>query len=157
MTLAAAAAVALLARPAVDEGGTRVKGSAHVAYHVKRGDRVFRGSTEQPLHPGDLLRFTATTDRARHLAIFSLDAHGTATVYYAPRLATDVVGPGTDLPLETSVELDDSMGEERLFALFCDEPIGVESVREGLAQARSIVPRPGCTVNVVRVSKEPPP
>jgi hypothetical protein len=86
--LAAAAVLALLLRAPHDgplgggQSGTRIKGSSRVAFFVKRGDRVVMGGPGEHLRPGDQLRFTATLERPKHLAILSRDARGVASVYY---------------------------------------------------------------------------
>jgi hypothetical protein len=161
--LAAAAALALVLRApndgplGGDESGTRIKGGSRVAFFVKRGDRVVAGGPGERLQPGDQLRFTATLERPKHLAIFSRDARGVASVYHPAGAVTKALPVGADLALDNSVELDDALGEERIFAVFCDSAIAVEELRSTLARTGDIQAGPGCTVDRSAFIKEPKP
>lgn len=151
--LAVAAALVLVVRPAGNET-TRTKGGAHVAFFVKRGERVFEGSSGERLQAGDRLRFTVTLQRAQHLAIFSRDARGVASVYYPAGSATRVLPAGRDIALDSSVELDATLGDERLYALFCDDAIAVEAIRAALERTGSVVAPAGCTIDEAVFTKE---
>jgi hypothetical protein len=161
--LAAAAVLALVLRAPQgdplggDQNGTRHKGGSHVAFFVKRGDRVVMGGPSERLQPGDQLRFTATLERPKHLAIFSRDARGVASIYYPAEAVTRALPAGTDSALESSVELDDALGEERIFAVFCDSAIAVEELRSALERTGEIQPGAGCTVDRSSFVKEPKP
>jgi hypothetical protein len=161
--LAAAAALALVLRAPQggpfggDESGTRIKGGSRVAFFVKRGDRVVAGGPGERLQPGDQLRFTATLERPKHLAIFSRDARGVASVYYPAGAVTKALPAGADVALETSVELDDALGEERVFAVFCDSAIAVEDLRTSLERTGDVQAGSGCTVDRSTFVKEPKP
>lgn len=154
MTLAAAAAVALLARPTTEVGGTRLKGGAHIGFFVKRGSEVVRGGNDEHVHPGDQLRFTVTTSQPSFVAILSLDARGVASVYYPATGAPGPLSVGNDVALDGSIELDDALGEERLYGLFCEQTIDVEAARAELARTRSKPVQPGCTTDSLRIVKE---
>jgi hypothetical protein len=159
--LAAAAVLALVLRApqdgvrGADESGTRIKGGSRVAFFVKRGDRVVMGGPSERLQPGDQLRFTVTLERPRHLAIFSRDARGVASVYYPAEAVTKALPAGADIALENSVELDDALGEERIFAVFCDSAIAVEELRSSLERTGDIQTGSGCTVDRSAFVKEP--
>ncbi len=161
--LAAAAALALVLRTPEkspvggEESGTRIKGDSHVAFFVKRGDRVVKGGPGEQLQPGDQLRFTATLQRPKHLAILSRDARGVASVYYPAQPVTTPLRAGADIALENSVELDDVLGEERIYAVFCDGPIVVEELRTALERTGEISVSAGCSVDRSAFVKEPKP
>ena len=152
--LAAAAAVALVAlgTPA-SSPGTRSKGPPHVDFFVKRGARVARGRAGQLLRAGDLLRFTVSSDRARYLALFDRDAHG-ARVYYPGGRHAAALRPGSAVPLDFSIELDDSLGPEHIYAVFCPEPFALEPLRGELARAGELSAPDGCQLDVLEIRKE---
>ena len=159
--LAAAAVLALVLRAphdgpfGGDESGTRIKGGSRVAFFVKRGDRVVMGGPAERLQPGDQLRFTATLEGPKHLAIFSRDARGVTSVYYPAEAVTKALPAGSDIALDSSVELDDALGEERIFAVFCDSAIAVEELRASLERTGDIQAGSGCTVDRSAFVKEP--
>ena len=159
--LAAAAALVLVLgapddrRLGGDESGTRIKGGSRVAFFVKRGERVVMGGPGERLQPGDQLRFTATLERPKHLAILSRDTRGVASVYYPAEAVTKALPAGSDIALESSVELDDSLGEERIFAVFCDAAIQVEELRASLERIGDIQVGSGCTIDRSAFVKEP--
>jgi hypothetical protein len=155
LALAAAAGVALLVRPASDVDGTRLKGTgAHIGFFVKRGIEVQRGANGERVRAGDQLRFTVTTIQRSFVAILSLDARGVASVYYPASGAAPSVNAGSDVALDGSVELDDTLGEERLYGLFCEAPIDVEAARATLARTGAKPSGSGCTTDSLRIVKE---
>lgn len=156
-TLAAAATLALL--PKREPEGDRIKGGEHVSFFVKRGDAVQRGARKQSVQPGDKLRFAYTAMGPRYLAILSIDAANKASVYYpaAERAGARaaLIGPGVEVPLASAVELDDVLGEEHVFALFCEMP---QALAPLLAQLRAtphtLRPPPGCSLDELLLTKE---
>jgi anti-sigma factor RsiW len=154
--LAMAAAVVLLLRTAAD-GDVRTKGGAHVGFFVKRGDAVTEGVNGQGVRAGDRVRFVVTTDRDRHLGIVSLDSRGVVSVFSPSRVASVPVRAGVGEALEGSIELDDSPGTERIFAVFCDAPFEVRSVARELERTRELSSLPGCVVDRLELTKEKAP
>jgi anti-sigma factor RsiW len=116
MAAAAAAAVLLLIgrSPLLSDGllsdrdVVRTKGAGRVGFFVRHAGVVRRGNERERVSPG--------------------------SVYHpsGPRAAR--VEPGVERPLDTSVVLDDVLGEERLYALTCSEPIELAALRDGLRQ-----------------------
>ncbi len=135
---------------------TRSKGGPHIAFFIKRGARVSVGHSGAVVHPGDRLRFAYSSDAPRYLALFNLDAKR-ASVYYPRGRAAERVAAGRDIALDFSIELDDVIGSERVFAVFCEAPFQVEPLRRALADNRRMAPTPGCTVDIIRLTKEPAP
>jgi hypothetical protein len=111
--VAAAAAAALLFS---NTPATRLKGQPALGYFVKRGERVFPGDSGTEVHPGDLIRFTYSSERPRYLALLNRDSQK-ATVY----LPATRVERGHEVALKFSVELDDTPGDESVHALFCPD------------------------------------
>ncbi len=137
--------------PAPDQ--TRSKGKPHIGYFVKRGEAVVDGVPGAALHPGDRIRFVTSSERPRYLALLNRDARG-VSVYYPSTGRAARVPAGSAVPLDFSVKLDDYLGRERVFAVFCDESFAVEPVRAAL-QANGAPPMSaGCSVATLDLEKE---
>jgi hypothetical protein len=145
--MAACAAVGFIAlQPAVrapdareTPGGsdTRSKGKPRLGFFVKRGESITRGDPGTPVFPGDALRFVYSIDRPYYLAIYSADARG-VSVYFPNTPLAHPLSVGQDVALEFSVELDDTVGRERLIGLFCPEAFAVERVQSALTSTSSL-------------------
>lgn len=150
--LAAAAGALLMLRPPADPlPGERSKGRAHVGYFVKRGAVVMRGSASEPVRPGDLLRFTYSNDRASHFALIDVDARGTS-VFFPNGDTSAALAAGNDVALDFSVELDDTLGEERVIGVFCEQPFVIETVRATLESERD-AQIDGCRLDILTLRK----
>ncbi len=149
--LAAAAALALLVlgaalwwRPPAGEGGSPgaapdgylgVKGGASLQVYARRGDRVFEVRPGERLRAGDLLRFVPRLPGPGHVMIVAVDAQGGVSLLHparGPRAA--VVRPPLGAPvLPGSVELDGSLGPERLWLLFSTREFELAEVEAAVA------------------------
>jgi Putative zinc-finger len=159
--VAAAAALVLVVHPpsqfgAVDGDsvGTRLKGGARMGFFVARGGAVFRGQDSDPVYPGDRLRFVLSTNAPRHVAILSRDGAGVVSVYYPAGTSSARFEALRDYALDSSIELDDTLGEETIYALFCAEPFELLPLRQELERAATLSERAGCTVDTLRLTKQ---
>jgi hypothetical protein len=157
---AAAAVIVLVALRArgphgVDEGGTRLKGAPAIGFYVKHGDAVRRGADGELVAPGDAIELTATSARPAYLAIVSVDHAGTVSVYYPDAPVAAPIAAGAEQVLPTSVILDDVLGRERIYGVFCPDPIAVAEVRA--AFAGSIAPPRACVVATTTIEKRAAP
>jgi hypothetical protein len=158
--LAAAAGLALVLRqgpPAptsFSDTGARSKGAARIGFHVKHGTRVFTGTEGQNLYPGDQVRFVVSTSKPQHLAILSRDGAGKVSEYYPGTGQSCAIPMGQNLALETSVELDSTLGTEELWGVFCDAPFSVEPLRSTLASRHALPTSLGCTVDRLHFIKQ---
>jgi hypothetical protein len=134
---------------------TRAKGAPHIGWFVKRGEGVYRGRTGETLYPRDSLRFIYSSDEPRYLALFNLDARG-ATVYYPSSPEALRVRAGNDLALDFSVELDEQLGIERVYALFCESSFQVEPLRAALLETGRLPERAGCRADIINLHKALP-
>jgi hypothetical protein len=154
--LAAAALAFFVLRPP-DGDATRAKGARRLGFYVKRGDEVWRGAPGERLRPGDRLRFTAALRERRYVAVLSLDAAGRASVYFPVGEEAQAVEPAAEALMPMSTVLDGSVGAETLYGLFCDAPIALAPVREGLEKTGAVAAPPGCELDVVAVDKRAAP
>lgn len=151
----AAAFMLFMFRPAPNVEQIREKGSAELGFYLKRGERVQRGRATDHVQPGDLVRFVYSSPRPRYLAVLSLDAAGHTSIYFPDAPLASPVRAGTDIPLPSSVMLDQTLGREQVFALFCEAPVSLAPLRAALDQngALSSVPA-GCEAYTLVLHKE---
>ncbi len=132
-----AAAVALLApgqTPSVDR--IRTKGGFSLSAYVQHREQDGPGALHlgEPLHPGDKLQFRYNGD-AGYLAVVALDAAGKLSTYYPAGAVAARVEGGRDVPLATAVDLDETLGNETIVAVRCDEAITIDEVRSAVSRA----------------------
>lgn len=149
MFLASAAALVLFVarRP---EPSTRRKGGERLGFYVKRGDTVWRGGPAELVQPGDALRFEASGTDSRWVAILSLDGARHASIYFPDGPMATRMPPG---PLPLATVLDEQLGTEQLFGLFCAQAEALEPLRQTLEQTGALVPPLGCELDVLTIEK----
>jgi hypothetical protein len=133
----------------------RTKGAASIGFYVKRGDHIRRGSSGELVQPGELVRFTYSAEQPVYFALFHGDASG-AAVHFPRHSHAQKLEAGRDVPLSFSIRLDALLGPERVYGLFCDEPIAVEPVRAELERTGHMPELPRCHVDPVVLNKRLP-
>jgi Putative zinc-finger len=130
--LAVAALLLFVRPPREPEYG--FKGGPMLTVYARHGDRVFVVRDGQTLQPGDELRFVVTSWAGRHyVLIASIDGAGQASIYHpfgGSRSAA--IGEGR-MELPGSVKLDETLGHERLYALFSQQPLDAAEVLRRLS------------------------
>jgi hypothetical protein len=140
--------------PALDLG-IRTKGQEHLGFLVKRDRKVTRGSAGEVLYPGDALQFFYTSTESAYLAVISVDGAGRVSVYHPEGNRAQAIEPGNEVALSSSVVLDEVLGPETIYGLFCKEPIAIEPVVTVLRSRPHEPPIPkGCRVRKIRVVKK---
>lgn len=156
----AAAAVMLLwprlkaTEAPLDESSTRLKGAPRFGFAIERGETVLPGSNGQVVYPRDRLRFLVSTSTPQHLAILSRDGRGVVTEYYPGTGRSRAIAASSNVFLESSVELDESLGREQLWAVFCSEPFEVGVFINALRQQGDVSPAHGCSVDRLDIDKQ---
>jgi Putative zinc-finger len=149
---AAAAALLLFARsPGGEPDGARAKGADDsITVHVLHAGRVRRGGDGDEVMPGDALRFATTSARLCAFALYGYDARGRLDSY----AQIDRLEPGREVALPSAVRLDDTPGEERFTAVFCDAPPDAHALTEAIrAGAGRLAGFPGCRVRSLVLHK----
>jgi len=149
---AAVASAGIIAFLVVPRGGpspTRTKGATQLGFFVTGAEGTRVGAPGEIVHPGDTLTFTVSAPAATHVAILSRDGAGKASVYH-PEVAV-VAGRGTLLP--TATVLDETLGTERIVAVFCEGAIDVEPLRLSLARGEPSAAPEGCHAETVTIEK----
>lgn len=140
--IASAAALAIVARPPAD--ATRTKGHARLGVIVVHG-AAHRAGPGELARPGDTLSYVVTTDRPAYVTIVSRDAAGRITTY----VPAERVPAGSDLQLSTATVLDDTIGPEQLYGVFCVDPTPADALRAALDRE----PPAGCVVDHLAIEK----
>ena len=133
----------------------RSKGGPSIGFFVKRGERIRRGITGEQVIPGELLRFTYSTDRPLYFALLHADSAG-ATIQFPTQPNAARIDAGRDIPLDFSIRLDSRLGTERLYGVFCEDPIALDPVRARLEREGSLSELPRCRVDPVELHKRSP-
>jgi hypothetical protein len=148
--------------PSRDAEELRTKGEdAKLGFYVNHAGRVRAGGPHERVVAGDGLRFVVTARSPRYLAVLSVDGKREVTVYY-PSQGTNAafVPAGSETALPESTTLDDTLGAEVIYGVFCVEPFAIEPLRRALRGSPERAPTPeGCTVDTLLLDKEaaPPP
>jgi len=119
--------------------GYRVKGGLSVEFFLERDNVVTQAVNGTTAHPGDRLGFRVSSNTAGHLMIAAIDGKNMPFLYYPQdsQGRSRAFGPSKDMvTLNQAVVLDDVLGEERLVALFCQEPFSFEELSQKLRATR---------------------
>lgn len=136
---------------------TQLKGAgAALSFHVLSSDgRVRPGAPGEILHPGDRVRFSVALDRPAHLTLLSLDAAGHVSIYHPTTSQAEARAASPLTPLDSAVELDSTLGDETVLALFCDAPHNVDSLQRALTlQGERFVAPSDCRIERLSWRKE---
>jgi len=164
LAVAAAALLVVFVRPtgpdelSVDASAgpgptTRTKGGPTLHFHVRRDGRVFEGGPGELIRPGDALRFAYSWPEGGSIAVLSRDGAGTVSAYFPPGDHTFPAAGGQEIDLPGAILLDDVVGDEILFGIFCAEPRSIATLERAI-DARPDDPEvAGCQIDRVRVDK----
>ena len=128
---------------------TRTKGRPRMTVYVRRDQRVFT-LADEALQEGDALAFAYSSSRDSHLALFDIDGGRVALLHPTGPLTLPVEA-GVDVELEVAVELDASLSEERIVAVFCNEPTSADELAASLEGGRSLPE--GCSSDSIELRK----
>lgn len=148
--LASAALLTLvvLAREPVVEPLPPTAAETELGFRIERGRSNERGFRGQDVHPGDQVRFEYSIQVPSYLAIYGLDARGSVRVLFPQAELAAPVAAGSHIRLTSSVQIDDVLGQQSVFALFCNAAFPIEEPQRTLEIQRSLAPSPGCDMSV---------
>jgi hypothetical protein len=148
--VAAVATLALMLVPGWLTPTTRLKGGPHLGYFVEREGRPERGADGAILGPGTRVQFVTSHSGRHWLAVLGRDVSGQVSVYFPEGTQAAERAGGTDQPLPVSTILDDSLGPEEIFAVFCDRPLPVAEARAMVTAG--IMPSPPRSCRIARLA-----
>ena len=87
-------------------------------------------------HKDDRIQFSYSSGPNRYVFLVSLDERGTVSNFNHQGKATSVpIKPGSNRVLEGSIILDDSVGPERIFAVFSNQPLRFDELKDAADRA----------------------
>ena len=103
-------------------------------FAVRGAGGVFPVTAGVTLQPKDRIGFMVNTAGAKYLMVASRDGAGVFSVYhpYGAQVSQPVLPAKTKQELPTKVELDATLGSERVVAVLSDEPVTAEQVEAAL-------------------------
>jgi hypothetical protein len=124
-----------------DRWDVRPKGDFDLQVYAWRGGGARQLTRyDQDVKPGDRIRFaiTGSPDDHRYLMIASTDGRAVSVYFpYGGDRSGVIPGPGRwEVP--GSIELDGSLGYERIFAVFSRAPLTTAAVRAALARVQGM-------------------
>jgi hypothetical protein len=162
--LAAAAAATLLfvqVRGGDGEETVTGKGVQLLRYYVRdaAAGSVRQGRPLEVVHPRDQLRFgfDGAAVAGRRVALLGRDAAGKVTAYFPDASpAAAPLPPTADGLLPYSIALDQTLGRETIYALYCRDPVALAPLLAALARSEAAVAwPPGCQVERLQLDKKP--
>jgi hypothetical protein len=139
------AAVVWLARP-LPESRLKGAGTPELSMYVRHDGAIRRVGPGERVAPGDAIRFAVSQGQPAYVAVLSLDAAGRASVYFPAGDRAEKVAAGAEVPLPLATRLDDTVGEEQIFGLFCDRPLPLAPAGPLVQAARTGAAPAGCQV-----------
>ncbi len=164
--LAVAGGVALMVAHSVRQPGPRssriddepelgIKGGPSLQIFAARGESVFAVKEGTRLRPRDRIRFVVQRDEEDgFLLVASIDAARKVFVYYPPGGTESAPVAKGRVELPGSIELDDTLGAERVFAFFSPRPLAAADVQKALERWPS---PPGLDAKLVTLQFEKEP
>lgn len=163
MVLAAAAAgVVFTTGPGTqteDDAYVGIKGQPTFELFAKRGQSgVFPVGPEVALHPGDRIGFMINPAGSKYLLVASQDGAGVFSVYhpFGAQVSQPLADVKAKLELPGSVELDATLGAERVVAVFSEEPLKAEEIEAALKASTQHPKLPGARFVVREFHKVAP-
>ena len=121
--------------------------------YVQHGEQVRRALPGESVAPGDAIRFALGSKSGGYAAVLSLDPGSQASIYFPLDARAAPIAGGAEVALPLSTRLDQTRGQEQIFALLCDSPIELEPLRANL-QAGSFTLPAGCSLAQQRFEKK---
>lgn len=124
-----------------DWGPSQIGKSLHPTIrmlHFRKGSQYSQWTQDgERLRPGALIQFTYLIPTSLHMMVVSLNQQGQVSVFFPLGKTESTLrqaGSGT-LPPNQSLELDDSIGQERIFVIASSRPFSLSDVQQALLQA----------------------
>jgi hypothetical protein len=134
--LAVSIVVACRGRWSDDELELQVKGELELLVYARRQHHVtLLDRFDRIVHPGEEIRFilTGVPEGHSYVLVASVDSAAVATVYFPYRASRSAPLPGPGRwEVPGSIVLDETLGPERVFAIFSERPLSASEVEPAL-------------------------
>ncbi len=136
----------------------RSKGRAYLSFVVDHRGRQRIGRPGDAVHPGDRIQLYYSTLGESYLAVFNRDQTNKLTVLFPQKDRAAKIPGGKEVALPFSSELDDVLGTEIFYGVFCASPQKVLVLKKGLGgRAGQALAPSGCTVDRLILRKRAAP
>jgi hypothetical protein len=130
----------LYRNPAQQEMAMRTKGGAGAGEAIRCVVKKLDGSIEQRstsvYHPGERIQCIYSTAARNAFILLSIDEKGVLSTYFpASGDSSILLERGTDIPLPSSILLDNYLGRELFIAMFSKKPVPVSPLKEKVLDA----------------------
>lgn len=116
-----------------DDAYVGVKGDEAVRAYLRRAGEISPLVDGDDVQPGDAIRFFVDARRGHHVLMVSIDGAQQVSVYFPfGGDGSQELAPGAEQELPGAVELDATLGDERLWILMSSAPIAVATIRPAL-------------------------
>ncbi|HEY3448821.1 MAG TPA: hypothetical protein VGK67_20850 [Myxococcales bacterium] len=140
----------------IEEPELGIKGGPSLQVFAARGESVFPVKEGTRLRPQDRIRFVVQRDEADgFLLVASIDAARKVSVYFPAGGSESAPIEKGRVELPGSIELDETLGSERVFAFFSPKPLAVADVQKAL-ERWPVPPRLDAKIATLAFEKEPP-
>ena len=140
----------------------RTKGGLNARFKVKRADKAVALRDGDTVYPGDIVNFEAAAPKKGFLMIAAVDGAGKSYLCYPQENDEYAQGFGPVQAMEAlhpAMRLDDVLGREKMYAIFCDAPFKYSEAAQRIEAMHDLDERPfelpdrKCQVRSVRVTK----
>jgi hypothetical protein len=136
------------------------KGQQRLRFFVRDGvaGTVREGRPRERVFPGDQIRFAFDGDalRGRRVAVLGRDAGGKVSVYFPDGGAQATALPASaDGLIPYSVRLDETLGPETLYALYCLDAVALGPLQVALAGGTPPAWPAACQIETLLLDKKP--
>jgi len=114
------------------------KGSAQMAFLLKRNGTISDGNAHDIFYAGDEIQILYSAQKARYVCLLSVDSKGALSLYGpGPDTSTCSVRAerGPNRPYPVAVLLDTAKGAETMMTLFSNKPLATKRVRQWVSAA----------------------
>jgi anti-sigma factor RsiW len=116
--------------------GVRIKGNTALSIYVQTQKGAAEKRDGDVYYPGERIQFVYSAGAQAYFALASIDEMGRLSVYYPrERDSAITLEAGRNMPLPSSIVLDDYLGKELYAAFFSSMPFSIDAVRATMRDA----------------------
>jgi hypothetical protein len=134
--------------------GVRSKGAPLLDLFIRHDGRLREAGDREPVHAEDQLQFAYSSSAPGYVTVLSRDGAGVVSVYVPSDAAVMAPAPtGERVHLPESTILDDTLGREDVYALFCAKGLELEPLTRALRERGALEAPEGCSLRRIELDK----